>query len=209
MFETHSDLHEQRTEAEKYYGKYPGRVVNNEPPDGADHRGELLVKVPGILEEMPDGEGLQPIQVVAKPCFLPGVFFVPEAGAQVWVEFVAGDLGCPVWTGVWYPSRGSPQTVEGHSPTEYQKVIRTASGHVIQLDDSEGEEKVVIQHTSGAVIEMKEDRTVAIRCDALTITADVTVDGTLHITGNTEIDADLTVGAGPKTTISGNEIKGG
>ena len=91
-------------QAEKYYGKYPGLVLDNKPPAGQAHVGELLVEVSGILEEASGGSGEQAMQVWAKPCFVPGFFFIPEVGAQVWVEFAAGDINQPLWTGVWYPT---------------------------------------------------------------------------------------------------------
>ncbi len=144
MFTASEDTREREHEPEKFFGKYPGLVLENEPPEDASHRGELLVEVPGILEETPDGEDQQPIQLIARPCFHPGFFFIPEVGDQVWVEFVAGDINSPLWVGVWYPTDGTPLTAEGESPTEFQKVIRTPSGQLIQLDDSDGEEKTII-----------------------------------------------------------------
>lgn len=167
MFDTYLDRQERDT-AEKYYGKYPGLVRQNTPPendrDNPDHihRGELLVEVPGILEETENGEDEQPIQVWAKPCFHPGFFFIPQEGDQVWVEFIAGDLNTPVWTGVWYPLEATPKTVTNEAPTYFQKVIRTASGHVVQLDDTEGEEKIVITHKSGAQVNLDENGSVLI-----------------------------------------------
>ncbi len=135
----------QAREARKYYGKYPGVVVANSPPeDGAPHRGEVLVRVPGILEEDPSGTGERPIEVIAKPCLPPGFFFVPEPEDRVWVEFAAGDIDSPLWSGVWYPDDAPPQTPDGDPPTEHQKVIRTAKGHVVLLDDADGAEQIVV-----------------------------------------------------------------
>ena len=210
---------------QKYYGKYPGLVLGNTVPeeedDYGDHRGELLVEIPGILEETPDGEGQQPIQVWAKPCFHSGHFYIPEEQTQVWVEFAAGDINSPLWTGVWYPQDAAPATTDDEAPTEFQKIIRTASGHVVQLDDTEDEQKIVIKHMQGSIIqidkdghitiehtdgfkiELKADKTVEINCDKVQINADVSIDGNLEVTG------DVIVGQGPKTTISGNEITGG
>lgn len=161
---------ENRQLADKYYGKYPGLVAGNAAPkDDPEnphkiHRGELLVQVPGILEESQDGKGEQPIQVWARPCFHPGFFFIPEVGAQVWVEFVAGDVNQPVWTGVWYPLAETPKTVTDEAPTEHQKVIRTASGHVIELDDSGDSPAIVIRHTKkdGAKIQIDKNGSVLI-----------------------------------------------
>ncbi len=216
---------EETVALKKYYGKYPGLVISNtalnEDDNYGDHRGELLVKIPGILEEDPDGDGQRPIQVLAKPCFHPGFFFIPEEQTQVWVEFAAGDINSPLWSGAWYPKDLSPRTVDDEGPTEFQKMIRTASGHVVQLDDTENKEQIVVRHKQGSLIkidkdghitvehkdgfkiELKADNTIEIDCEKVEINADVTIDGNLDVTG------DVTVGQGPKTTISNNEITGG
>jgi len=140
---------QQENNLKKYYGKYPGEVLKNDAKKG-EHRGELMVKVYGILEDNPDGKIPRPIEVIAKPCFLPGFFFIPEVNDNVWVEFAAGDINNPIWAGVWYPQKKTPHNTEKEAPTQFQKVIRTASGHVIQLDDSESKEKIIITHKSGS-----------------------------------------------------------
>lgn len=45
----------------------------------------------------------------------------------------------------------------------YNKVIETESGHVVELDDTEGSERVCITHKSGSFIEMHPDGTVTIK----------------------------------------------
>ncbi len=149
-------------QAERYYGKYPGVVLDNKPRDGQKHVGELLVEVPGILEETPDGEGQRAMQVRAAPCFVPGFFFIPEVNAPIWVEFAAGDINHPIWTGVWYPPADTPPTIDKQSPTEQQKVIRTASGHTIQLDDTKDQEALIINHKSGSKIEIDKSGRITI-----------------------------------------------
>lgn len=205
-------------QVEKYYGKYPGLVLKNGPQSGSPHRGELVVQVQGILEESPDGLGQRPIEVLAKPCFLAGFFFIPKEKDTVWVEFAAGEIDSPLWTGVWYPTDLTPKTTDGNSPTVFQKVIRTASGQVIQLDDSDGSETLIISdEKNGNVITLNAegitiestDKTISITCKEMKITGEVTVEGKVHLTDNTDIDKTLTVGTGPKTTIQANEISGG
>jgi uncharacterized protein involved in type VI secretion and phage assembly len=146
--------------ARRYYGKYAGLVTDNTAPQGqAHHRGQIKVKVPGILQETSDGNDSQPIEVLAAPCFLPGFFFVPENQAQVWVEFVAGDINYPIWTGVWYPNDATPKAVadgtssrQGDAPTLDQKIIRTSSGKVIQLDDTSGSSKLAVKDEGGGSV---------------------------------------------------------
>lgn len=219
---------EGQTAARRYDGKYPAIVLDEEPKEDALKRGELLVQVPGILEESEDGAGQQPIEVVAKPSFPAGFYVIPEPGARVWVEFAAGDINSPLWSGVWYPDDAPPQTADDEAPTRAQKIIRTAAGHVVQLDDTEGDEKIVvrhkldsrimidaeghiaIQHKDGMTIEITADNTINISCDTFIVTAgDITLDGAVHITGDTNIDGVLTVGTELSTTINGNEITGG
>lgn len=216
MFETEDSR--QENNAKKYFGKYPGVVLNNDPPQNDPHRGELLVEVHGILEETPDGKSQRPIQVMAKPCFPPGFFFIPEEKDNVWVEFGAGDINNPIWTGVWYPKGKTPNTVDTQAPAKFQKVIRTVSGQVIQLDDSDKNEKLVIRDekndstvtldVNGITVECA-NKTVSITCKNMKIQGDVDIDGKVHITGDTDVDNILTVGTGPKTTIKSNEITGG
>lgn len=213
---------------QRYYGKYPAIVLDEEPEEDALKRGELLVQVPGILEETEDGEGQQPIEVIAKPSFPAGFFFIPEPETRVWIEFAAGDINSPIWTGVWYADEAPPQTSDDEAPTRAQKIIRTAAGHVVQLDDTKDDEKIVvrhkldsritidaqghivIEHKDGMTIEITADNAINISCSTLTITADdITMDGAVHITGDTAIDGVLTVGTGPSTTIDKNEITGG
>lgn len=148
--------------ARQYFGKYPGLVLENKPAADDPHRGRIMVEVPGILEETPDGASERAVQLLAKPCFPAGFFFIPEVGQQVWVEFAAGDVNEPLWSGAWYPEDGTPKTVADEPPTEKQKIIRTASGHVVQLDDTDGEEKVMVSHKTGSFISIDKDGTVVI-----------------------------------------------
>jgi uncharacterized protein involved in type VI secretion and phage assembly len=78
-----------------FYGKYRGQVVDNRDPTS---RGRLEVKVPAVL-------GTQ--AVWALPC-VPyaganaGFFALPSVGTGVWVEFEAGHLSYPIWTGCYW-----------------------------------------------------------------------------------------------------------
>ena len=129
-----------------FFGKYPGIVVDNQPPEGASKfQGDIKVKVSFILDET-----ASPIELWAKPCFHPGFFFIPEVGDNVWVEFVAGNIDFPVWSGVWYPQGKTPQTSDGQAPVTENKVIRTPSGHVLELDDK-GEKVVLLDKNNNKV----------------------------------------------------------
>ena len=59
------------------------------------------------------------------------------------------------------------------------------------------------------VISIKEDGNITIDCEKLTINGDVEISKTLKVSGDTTVDTQVVVGAGPKTTIKGGEIQGG
>ncbi len=147
----------------RYYGKYPGVVVDNAAPsDGAAHQGVVAVEVSILMEEAAGGTANRRLRCNALPCLPPGFFFIPDIGDHVWVEFVAGNIDFPIWTGVWYPRDGTPQTQDGSSPTEFEHLIRTGA-HVIQLDDSQDNQTITIAHKSGSSIEIDPSGRVTIK----------------------------------------------
>lgn len=73
----------------KRYGKYRGKVVNTTDPMLL---GRVRVQVPEAL----GGEG-SVWAVACVPCG--GTQALPPVGAEVWVEFEAGDVSRPIWTG--------------------------------------------------------------------------------------------------------------
>ena len=79
-----------------FFGKYRGTVVNNLDPM---QRGRVQVSVPAVL-----GSGRLSW---AEPC-VPyagdqvGLFAVPPVGANVWVEFEAGDPDHPILAGCFW-----------------------------------------------------------------------------------------------------------
>jgi hypothetical protein len=87
-----------------YFGKYRGKVANNIDPL---MEGRVQVTVPAVL-----GDGRLSW---AKPC-VPyagssvGFFAIPPVGANVWVEFEAGDTDRPIWTGCFWGTGECPAT---------------------------------------------------------------------------------------------------
>lgn len=78
--------------AGRYFGKYRGRVVDNEDPL---KRGSLQVLVPAVLGDKP--LWALPCSPYAGPQL--GFFALPPVGASVWIEFEAGQPGYPIWVG--------------------------------------------------------------------------------------------------------------
>jgi hypothetical protein len=122
-----------------YFGKYSGIVADNLDPENL---GRLQVKVPTIFT--PDEV------VMARPALPYGVFFVPEPGDKVWIEFEGGDTGLPLWTGVQYVAGEWPD--EGKANPPQKRVIKTPSGHVMVFNDKGGEEGIVIFSNTRVII---------------------------------------------------------
>lgn len=133
----------------KYYGKYSGIVVGN---DDAEHRGRLRVRVDSVL-------GPETV-VRARPCLPPGHFTIPDPDTRVWVEFEGGDPRFALWVGTWYPEGATPAEGQVDPPTH--RVIHTPSGHVIELSDEEGEEKIVIRHKTNSFLAIQKDGSITV-----------------------------------------------
>jgi hypothetical protein len=117
--------------ADLYFGKYSGVVKDNRD---ADELGIIQVSVPTIFPE----EELVP----ARAALPYGMFFVPENDTHVWVEFEGGDTGSPLWTGVQHVAGTWAPEAAKNPPTV--RAFRTAAGHLLVFDDTEGSESVVL-----------------------------------------------------------------
>lgn len=102
----------------------------------------------------------------------------------------------------------------GRSKYPYNKVTETYSGHVIEIDDTEGNERILIRHREGSGIEMRKDGSIwisATKDKYETVGADCKI----VVEGNTEIayegNLDMWVGGNFNLDVGGNhnvKIKG-
>lgn len=145
-----------RREQDRYYGKYRGLVADNQDPE---KRGRLRVRVPSVLgDQLTDW---------ALPCFPigglagQGLFAVPEMNAQLWIEFEEGDLQHPIWTGTFYQQQADvPGSPYGSSKSPQSYVLQTSGGHQLRF---EGNERVLLEHQSGAAVELGTDGSAVLR----------------------------------------------
>ncbi len=90
-----------------------------------------------------------------------GMYFLPDIGDEVLVEFEHGDIDRPivlgsVWNGVDRPPEGN---LDGQNRI---RAIRTRVGHTITLDDSSGAEQIMIQDSAGSTIRLQADGSISI-----------------------------------------------
>jgi uncharacterized protein involved in type VI secretion and phage assembly len=134
----------------RYFGKYRGKIIDNKDPKGL---GRIRAKVPDLIGDQETGWAL--------PC-LPyggtkdtGLFTVPEVDSNVWIEFEAGNLSYPIWTGIWWSEASGNEVPSEAQATEPKvKILKTKAGHRIELHDSGGQEKILITNKHGSIMEM-------------------------------------------------------
>ena len=129
--ETSATLDALEQQADRFYGKYRGIVLNNLDPT---QTGRLQAMVPEVLGEVPSGWALpcQPFTGTNA-----GLYAVPQPGAGVWIEFEAGDTSRPIWSGGWWAA-GEVPTDETQTPSlPTRKILRSELGLMVSLDDQQ------------------------------------------------------------------------
>lgn len=112
------------TQDDQHFGKYRGVVINNIDPMLL---GRLQVQVPAVLGENTMNWAMPSVPYAGSQV---GMFFIPPVGANVWVEFEAGNRDTPIWSGCFWGTGEVP------SPTAVPqtKMIKTDTV-TITLDD--------------------------------------------------------------------------
>lgn len=167
----------------RWYGKYEAVVTDNADPLEI---GRVKVKVPAVLgEDVESGWAL--------PCAAfgggkdRGMLFVPEVGDTVWVEFAAGDLSRPIWSGAFWgaPESGGGQddlaeaagaetpTHEGTVAGPGLLVLRTKAGHRVCFDD-DGEVVVIANGNGKTEIRLTQAGEVVITAEKIKLGANAT-----------------------------------
>lgn len=114
----------------RYYGKYRGIVRQNQDPENL---GRIRAEVPEVLGDVLSGWALPCSPYAGEGS---GMFTVPPEGAGVWIEFEAGDVSRPIWTGCWWGSDQLPADNGGTSATPPLKIIRSEQGLMVTMDDN-------------------------------------------------------------------------
>jgi hypothetical protein len=125
------EMHDQgHDRADRFYGKYRGLVLNNQDPSNL---GRLQATVPEVLGEIPTGWAIPAAPYAGTGA---GFFAVPLVGAGVWIEFEAGDVSRPIWSGAWWAAGEVPMNEQGVPARPETKILRSDFGLLIALDDT-------------------------------------------------------------------------
>lgn len=121
-----------------------------------------------------------------------GVTSILRVGTMVWVFLNNDDSNFPVIFAV-VKGKADVNSIAKGSYTDIA-TIKTASGHIIELNDSGGGEKIEIQHKSGSKVVLQPDGSILIE-SVNNMVHNVTGDYTMQIGGKLDIKT------GANTTI--------
>lgn len=132
----------------RWYGKYRAFVRDTGDPE---RLGRLRLEIPAVL-----GTGADAWSAWASPCFPYGGnpdcgwYLLPEIGASIWAEFEGGDPQAPIWSGVWLAGSnpGEMPSEAAANPTTC-KVLKTAAGHTLLLEDAAGRQRILLRDAEG------------------------------------------------------------
>jgi hypothetical protein len=121
------------TQAQQFFGKYRGTVVNNIDPE---QRGRIQAIVPAVSGMIPTSWAMPCLPIAGKQ---EGFFAIPQIGSGVWVEFEEGDPDKPIWVGCfWGLAAEVPALalVPPPIPPGQNVVIQTTGQNTLLLSDA-------------------------------------------------------------------------
>lgn len=158
-----SDMFAQSNQNNRFFGVTVGIVTNNKDEEGL---GRVKVKFPWLSDTDESNWARVLSPMAGKEC---GVYFLPEVGDEVLVAFEQGDIEYPyILGGLWNGKDKPPDS--NNDGKNNQRIIKSRSGHIIRLDDTEGEEKIEVIDQSG-----KNSIMINTKNNAITITADADI----------------------------------
>jgi uncharacterized protein involved in type VI secretion and phage assembly len=125
----------------RYFGKYRGTVSDN---NDKKNLGRIRALVPEVLDKEVSGWALPALPYSGNGS---GTFLVPAQKAGVWIEFEAGDISRPIWTGCWWGSNQLPADENGTAAKPDLKILRSEKGLLIRLDDND--QSIAVSDSNG------------------------------------------------------------
>jgi uncharacterized protein involved in type VI secretion and phage assembly len=129
------------TDDVRFFGKYRGTVDDNADPRKI---GRLRARVPEVLGKVLTGWALPALPYSGDKT---GVFTVPKKGAGVWIEFEAGRVSRPIWSGCWWKNGAVPTDEGGTAATTDVKIVRSEEGLMLALHDDS--KKIAVSDKDG------------------------------------------------------------
>ena len=145
----------------QFYGVTVGIVTNNQDPDGM---GRVKVRFPW-LDADEEGNWARVLTPMAGNDR--GLYFLPEVEDEVLVAFEHGRVEFPYVLGALWNGMDAPPESNDDGENN-MRTIKSRSGHIIRLDDTDGAEQIEIIDSAGAnsIVISTADNTITIQADA-------------------------------------------
>jgi uncharacterized protein involved in type VI secretion and phage assembly len=171
----------------RYYGVVVGIVTNNQDPN---KMARVRVKFPWLSD---DNESWWARIAVPMAGSGRGSYFLPEVDDEVLVAFEHGDVRSPYVVGALWNGKDAPPANNSDGQNNI-RVIHSRSGHLVRLDDTDGDEKIeVIDKTGSNKITIKSaDNSMSLECDG-DMSLDCKGKMTIHASAGLEITSDATM----------------
>ncbi len=181
-------------EAHKIYGVVTGIVTNNDDPDGL---ARVKVKFPWLGDDVESWWARVAVPMAGDSR---GTYFLPEVDDEVLVAFEHGDVRFPYVVGALWNANAKPPETNGDKKNNL-RTIKSRSGHIVRLDDTDGSEKIEIVDKSGknsVVIDTANNKVTVSADSDITVTS---ANGKIALSGN---GVEITSQADVKIEASGN-----
>jgi uncharacterized protein involved in type VI secretion and phage assembly len=176
----------------RLYGVFAGLVEDNDDPE---HEGRVKIRFPW-LDDATVSEWCRVMQPYAGNGF--GATFVPEKQTEVLVAFVHGDMNEPIVIGGLYNGQDKPPAFRDGTRQDV-KMIKTAAGHAVRLDDSAQARAIELSTAGGHAVRLDDQN------HKITITSSGGHSLTLDDQGN-KIELAAAGGAGKLTIEASGKI---
>jgi uncharacterized protein involved in type VI secretion and phage assembly len=128
--------------SDRWYGVVPCIVVTNDDPN---QLGRVQIRLPHMSDDTAGPWARVAVLMAGKER---GTYFLPEQGDEVLVAFEQGDSSRPYILGGLWNSDDTPPDPNADGDNN-KRIIKSRSGHIIRLNDSDGSEKVEIIDKTG------------------------------------------------------------
>lgn len=190
----------------KNFGVVVGIVTNNQDPDKM-HR--VKVKFPWLADGQESWWARIASPMAGKGR---GAYFLPEVDDEVLVAFEHGDVRFPYVVGSLWNGKDSPPTSNDDGQNNIRE-IKSRSGHIIRLDDKDGNEKIeIVDKTGGNSLTIStSDNSMTLKCtgrmklqaNGIDITSESDIKIEAQSTMKVNADATMDIEAGATMTIKG------
>ncbi|MBZ5524717.1 MAG: phage baseplate assembly protein V [Acidobacteriia bacterium] len=143
----------QRGYGGRFYGAYPALVRDVKDPDG---QGRVKISLPWS----PDTSSASYESWARVATMMGGnnrgTWFIPDVNDEVLVIFLGGDPRNPcVIGGLWNGQDQPPQSMDG-AGKNYIKKIRSRNGVQVTLDDTDGQEQMILETPAGQKVTLHD-----------------------------------------------------